>query len=415
MSRSVSISVVAIFALAVFAVAQMTTGDTTTTARLAGAGTEIDASKYSTLQEAFDAVPAAGGVVRIPPGEFVITEPLVMTRGDVLIQGSGGSSHIVNKNEVGKPALILQHTDGLKVKNADRLWRVSVKDLRITGNPKSGHGLVANYIEEIFLQGLTISANGGDGVRLDHCYEDPRVSDCLITYNKEVGVNLLGCHDIVVSACQFEENNDALHCFDGFNLCMTGCCVDDHLRHGVVIENTYGSVVSGNMIEECNGTAIILDRDCYGITLSANVIAHDGAGIELKDAHGCAVSANTFTIMKTNALYVGPASARITVTGNNFCNSYVGEGRIQRGTEDIAAAGLVLESTSSIAISGNLFASTTTKAFELKGESSSGILFSNNVLTDVESDHAKLQRAIVENNVIESVQKPAPKAAEAKE
>ena len=76
---------------------------------------------------------------------------------------------------------------------------------------------------------------------------------------------------------------------DGYNLCMTGNCLDDHLRDGVVIENTYGSVVSGNMIEECAGTGIILDRDCYGITLSANVIAHEtSGGIDLRDAHGCA-------------------------------------------------------------------------------------------------------------------------------
>ena len=96
-----------------------------------------------------------------------------------------------------------------------------------------------------------------------------------------------------------EENKDALHCINGYNLCMNGNNLDDHLRHGVVIENTYGSVVSGNMIEECRGTAIVLDRDCYGITLAANVIAHDSAGgIDLRDAHGCAVSANTFTIMK---------------------------------------------------------------------------------------------------------------------
>ena len=69
------------------------------------------------------------------------------------------------------------------------------------------------------------------------------------------------CHDIVVVGNQFEENLDALVCKDSFNLCMTGNNLDDHLRHGVVIENTYGSVVSGNMIEECNGIAIILDRD----------------------------------------------------------------------------------------------------------------------------------------------------------
>ena len=100
----------------------------------------------------------------------------------------------------------------------------------------------------------------------------------MITYNKAVGLNLIGCHDIVVSGNQFEENNDAVRCAEGFNLCMTGNCLDDHLRHGVVIENTYGSVVSGNMIEECNGTGIVLDRDCYGITLSANVIAHESGG-----------------------------------------------------------------------------------------------------------------------------------------
>ncbi|GIS58662.1 MAG: hypothetical protein CM1200mP2_08870 [Planctomycetaceae bacterium] len=71
-----------------------------------------------------------------------------------------------------------------------------------------------------------------------------------------MGLNLIGCHDIVVSSNQFEENNDALSCTDGFNLCLTGNCLDDHLRHGVIIENTYGSVLSGNMIEECQGYAV---------------------------------------------------------------------------------------------------------------------------------------------------------------
>lgn len=81
-----------------------------------------------------------------------------------------------------------------------------------------------------------------------------------------------------------------------------------------MIENTYGSVVSGNMIEECDGRAIVLARDCYGITLSANVIAHNGGGIDLVDAHGCAVSANTFVLLKppldTRCLRVAKDSSR---------------------------------------------------------------------------------------------------------
>jgi parallel beta-helix repeat protein len=366
---------------------------------LPGARPAIDAAKFPSLQAAFDAIPAEGGIVRLPAGTFEITEPLVLSRGDVLIQGSGTATHIKNVNTEGKPALVIQHPDGKKVKKDDRLWRVMLSNFRITGNEKSGHGIEAILVNEILLQGVSVSYHGGDGVRLDFCYEDARVSNCLITYNKATGLNLIGCHDIVVSANQFEENQDALHCFDGFNLCMTGNCLDDHLGHGVVIENTYGSVVSGNMIEECNGTAIILDRDCYGNTLSSNIIAHDGGGIDLRDAHGCAVSANTFTIMKTHALRIGPNSGRITVTGNNFSNSYVGDGKVRRGTEDLAAAGMTLEGTSNVTVSGNLFATVKPKAVSAEGEPSRGILFADNVLVDVESDHAKLQQSRVEGNL----------------
>ncbi|MCA9071750.1 MAG: right-handed parallel beta-helix repeat-containing protein [Planctomycetaceae bacterium] len=229
---------------------------------LPGARVVIDAAGFPSLQAALDALPEEGGVVNFPPGTFEINEPLVVRCSDVLLQGSGTATHIKNINENGQPAFLLEHPKGDKVPRDDRLWRIQLANFRITGNEKSGHGILAKQINEIYLEGITVSYHGGDGIVLDRCYEDPRIANCLITYNKNTGVNLLGCHDIVVTGSQFEENNDALHCFDGFNLCMTGNCLDDHLGHGVVIENTYGSVVSGNMIEECKGHALIMDRDC---------------------------------------------------------------------------------------------------------------------------------------------------------
>ena len=367
--------------------------------RLPGARAVIDAGRYPSIQAAIDALPDEGGLVRLPPGTFEISEPLKVGKGDVLIKGAGTATHIKNVNTEGKSALILQHSSGGNNRKAE-LWRIRLADFRITGNKKSGHGIDARRINEVFIDGVTVSYHGGDGIRLYFCYEDPRICNSLITYNKKTGLNMIGCHDVVVSANQFEENHDALRFIDGFNLCMTGNCLDDHLGDGVVIENTYGSVVSGNMIEECNGTAIVLDRDCYGIALSANVIAHDASGgIALRDAHGCAVSANAFTIMGSDALNIGPKSGRITVTGNNFSNSYIGADKVKRGAKDLAAAGMILNGTSGIVVTGNLFSGLRPNALSLEGPASRHVLFSDNVLVDTAGDHKKLEASLVKDNL----------------
>jgi hypothetical protein len=321
----------------------------------------IDAAEFPNLQAAFDALPEAGGLVRLPPGEFELSEPLFLSRSNTRVEGAGTATKLLNTNTEGQPALIVQAPESKDKPNV-RLWRVQLADFRICGdpeavdakstNPKSGDGLLARGVNEIYLSGLSVDHNGGHGINLVGCYEDPRVSDCIITYNAQAGLNLLGCHDIVVGANQFEENQDALRCIDGYNLCMNGNCLDDHRRHGVVIENTYGSVVSGNMIEECKGVAIIMDRDCYGNTISANVIAHDfGGGVDVRDAWGCAVSANTFTMCRPLGVRVGPEAGRIAITGNSFSNAHIG-GKAKR--ED-AAHGVVLEGTEDVCVSGNTF------------------------------------------------------------
>jgi len=374
-------------------------GDASASLRLPGARAVIDAGRYRSIQAAIDALPEEGGMVSLPPGTFEISKPLKVTKSDVLIEGAGTATHIKNVNTEGKSALILQHPSAGDNRKAE-LWRIRLADFRITGNEKSGHGIEARRINEVFIDGVTVSYHGGDGIQLYYCYEDPRICNSLLTYNKKTGLNAIGCHDVVVSANQFEENHDALRFIDGFNLCMTGNCLDDHLGNGVVIENTYGSVVSGNMIEECKGIAIVLDRDCYGIALSANVIAHDASGgIALRDAHGCAVSANAFTIMGSDALNIGPNSGRITVTGNNFSNSYIGGGNTKRTANDQTAAGMVLNGTSGITVVGNLFSGVRPKALTVKGKPSTGIVFTDNVLIDASGDHKKLDASLVKDNL----------------
>lgn len=324
----------------------------------------IQAADFENLQAALDAVPAGGGLVVLPPGRFLVDKPLILSRSETRIIGAGAATCLVNTNEEGEPTLILRPTD-IEENRRARLWRVQLADFRICGDPeaidakstdpKSGDGILAHGINELFIHGLSIDHHGGNGIRLVDCYEDARVSDSILTYNREAGLTIEAGHDIVVSANQFEENQDAVRCVDSFNLCMNGNNLDDHLGNGVIIENTYGSVVSGNMIEECAGTAIILDRDCYGITLSANVIAHNvTGGIDLRDAWGCAVSANTFTLDDKFGVKVGPQAGRIPISGNAFCDSYHGDAA-KRKVEENFAGGIVLEGTSDIAITGNTF------------------------------------------------------------
>ena len=370
---------------------------------LPGARPPVNAALFESLQAALDALPPRGGVVEIPPGDFRISEPLRLNQGDVLIRGSGTATHIQNINTSGKPALIIEPPAGTQ-----SLWRIEIKDLRITGNPKSGHGIVARKIDEFFLHGVTVSYHGGHGVFLDACYEDPRICDSLITYNKGSGLALRACHDIVVSGNQFEENLDAVTCIDSFNLCMSGNNLDDHLRHGVVIENTYGSIVTANMIEECNGFAVVLDRDCYGITISANVFAHKGVGgVDLRDAHGCAVSANTFTIVAGKALRIGPESGLVVVSGNSFSDSTIGPGVVKR--KGNVATGIVFEGGEKVACTANAFTNLTTPA--VRAEGGKEALFAGNLVSGCAPGWEELPSATkIGNLVIES----RPKAAHTK-
>lgn len=356
----------------------------------------IDASKYNTLQQAVDALPSGGGIILIPPGNYEIDKPIIIKTENTRLQGSGGSTHLINKNTSGEPAIIVGS-------DKDPLFRLELSGFRISGNKQSGDGIYMEKVQELMITDMTIDHNGGHGINMKDCTENPRIANCNLNYNLKAGINIDGGHDIVVSGNQFEENQDALRIKDGFNLTMTGNNIDDHLRHGVVVENTYGSIISSNMIEECQGTAIILtapaspaNRFCYGITISSNVIAHHlGGGIELNNAWGCSVSANTFTLVHNFSILAGPGTGGITITGNNFSNSRGKLGvRNEKNpfTWDVGS-GIQLKSASDITISGNFFGKLTTEAVKAD-DSSKGILISGNLLTELNQGAQGIKKAI---------------------
>ena len=102
-----------------------------------------------------------------------------------------------------------------------------------------------------------------------------------------------------------------------------------------------------------------------------------------------------------NALVIGPQSGRITVTGNNFSDSYIGEGAEKRRSNDQAASGLVLRGAYDVTVSGNSFAGLSTSAVSVQG-GARRILFGNNTLTEVESEHEQATESLAVDNIAAS-------------
>lgn len=337
----------------------------------------VRAAEYASLQAAVEALPDSGAVLQLPPGRILLDSTVTVNRGNLHIRGQGPSTHLVHADSSGTPALHIRPPEADENEDPE-IWNVRLSDFRLSGHAESGDGLRIVGVNQLHVENLTVTEHGAHGLHLIETYENPRVRGNNITYNDSTGIRIVGGHDIVVAANELEENRDALRALDSYNLTMTGNNLDDHLRHGVVIENTYGSVLSGNMIEESQGTAIVLGRDCYGITLSANVLAHNfGGGIALRDAWGIAVSANTFTINAEYGLRIGPSSGRVTVTGNNFSDAHIGPG-LRR---DDPAGGILLVETESIAISGNGFSGLSAEAIR-GADTSEQVEIQGNVIAD---------------------------------
>ena len=54
-----------------------------------------------------------------------------------------------------------------------------LSQFRLTGNEKSGHGIVARFGVEIHIYAVTVSHHGGDGIHLHYCFEDPRIDEAI--------------------------------------------------------------------------------------------------------------------------------------------------------------------------------------------------------------------------------------------
>ncbi len=299
-------------------------------------GNTVSPGDYTTIQKAVDALPPEGGTVFIPAGIYKITEPIIVKKSDVSLMGAGTGTILLNTSEDGKNTIELIGTE------EKQIWRVKVSDMHLKGNEKCGNAIYANQVNEISLSDMWIDYHGKSGIYLDYCYENPRVYDNNIAYNKEMGVLLDGCHDIVVSANQMEENGIGIYGKGLYNATVTGNNIDDHIKNCIYFVSTLGSIITANMLENCLGKSVILDEKCDGIVVTGNTFRMPGVLSVIK-TKGVVITGNAFDCSESTALEV-KESTLITVSGNIFSGS---------GEDIDRVYGIVMSNVNDVSISGN--------------------------------------------------------------
>ena len=90
--------------------------------------------------------------------------------------------------------------------------------------------------------------------------------------------------------------------------------------------------------------------------------------------------------MKTDSLHISAAATRIAVTGNSFSNSYIGEGKVRRGANDLLAAGIRFDSGHGVSFSGNTVSGLSPQPIIIGDTFDGGMLSDGNVISDFNAD-----------------------------
>jgi parallel beta-helix repeat protein len=346
----------------------------------------INAGDNTTIQMAVDALPPEGGTVHLPAGIYKISEPIIVKKSDVSLIGEGTATILLNTSEDGKNTIELIGTE------EEPIWRVKVSDMHLKGNEKCGNAIYAYWINEISLSDMWIDHHGKSGIYLDYCYENPRIYDNNIAYNKEMGVLLDGCHDIVVSANQMEENGIGIYGKGLYNATVTGNNIDDHIKNCIYFINTLGSIITANMLENCLGKSVILDEKCNGIVVTGNTFRMPGVLSVLK-TKGVVIAGNAFDSSESTALEVED-SELITVSGNIFSGSGEGVNRIY---------GMVMDNVNDVSISGNTLVKPLEGGIYILGDTSAYINITGNTIKNPSYENPDMYSGILIHNTSHSI------------
>ncbi len=389
--------------------------------------------------EALQKLVDAGGSVALPKGRYRLAKTVTVHLAKLGAAGisSDGTATLIMAGP--GPALKIVGTHGGTA--APRSFKPEtwaqrtpvVQGLEIVGAHAEADGIEANGTMQLTLSRLTIR-ECRHGIRLAVRNRNVVIADCHLYRNRGVGLfldnvnlhqtNVTGCHisynlgggivavggevrNLHVGACDIEANHDE-NGPPSANILLdsTGGSIAEVAIAGCTIQHTHKAPGSANIrIFGAGSDPSLLRREGREhtreghVTIVGNVFSDVQVNLEIRQARGVTVSANTFWEGFAHDLVVED-SQNVVITGNNFDRNprYLvnGNGLAEKN-------GVLLRRVADSAFSGNIVVGVHGQAAAVDVEDGTRLRITDNSILDSDG-HAlrltRLSRSLVTGNLL---------------
>jgi hypothetical protein len=276
------------------------------------------------IQAAFDAVPATGGVVYLPPGQYEISSTLIITQDNTTLLGAGAGNRI-GATQVGTGSRIeaAAGVTGSVIKvqrtaNDRTVYGVKIQDIAIDGDSIGSNvdGVLFRSVKGE-IHNVAINNCTGNGIRVQGYGSWPAERNKFIAcdsgYNTAAGIYFdSDAADNTITNCVFMQNQDGLLTTQSSVIVSTAAFISN-TRYGAYLNNAGSrSRFVGCRFQQNANHGIIFDSASTGFS----DVSITGCGF---NTNGTATN-NTYDHIILTGL-TSNAISRVVVTGCNFLYS----------------------------------------------------------------------------------------------
>ena len=214
------------------------------------------------IQKALDQLPATGGVVDLPSGTFIITQPIVLQRDNLTLRGAGESTILRLAAGSDCPVIILGQPVNYPRRNVRHLC---VAGLQIDGN----RHLQSRELWKVSGEGSEIRNNG---ITIQHV-SDSLVEDVICARCRSGGlVTTLDVSNLTVrKLTAFDNQFDGLACYETRHSTFTDLFLHDNPGAGISLDLAFNENSISNAYLLGNNLGVFMrasrDNQLYNVTI----------------------------------------------------------------------------------------------------------------------------------------------------